>query len=133
MGLSPLSIIDIFEALKTLKQERGLTIMLCEQNARLAVRYADRVLVLSDGTSMPSRGGKAISFDAAYFGDIVELGHAAASNTWPQHADARGDRFEESAGDRASRIVAAPRGVLVVGSVVRTGLNGTASTRSTWS
>ena len=78
MGLAPLTTIDIFEALKTLKQERGLTIVFCEQNTCLATRYADRVLALSNGTSIASDGGTTTSLDAAYFGDVVELRYAAA-------------------------------------------------------
>jgi len=48
IGLAPLVIREIFRALAALKAD-GLTILLVEQNARAAVRIADRGYVLSPG------------------------------------------------------------------------------------
>ena len=48
MGLAPLLIDRIYEALFALK-ERGTTILIAEQNARLALRLADHAYVLETG------------------------------------------------------------------------------------
>jgi len=48
MGLSPLLMYDLFRTLKKLNQD-GMTIVVVEQNARLALRVADRGYVLDTG------------------------------------------------------------------------------------
>jgi branched-chain amino acid transport system ATP-binding protein len=49
MGLAPLLMLNVFDALKELNQE-GTTILLVEQNARLALQFAQRGYVLENGT-----------------------------------------------------------------------------------
>jgi branched-chain amino acid transport system ATP-binding protein len=48
MGLAPLLMLDVFEALKAISHE-GTTILLVEQNARMALRFAQRGYVLENG------------------------------------------------------------------------------------
>lgn len=48
MGLAPLLMIDVFKALKELNGE-GTTILLVEQNARMALQFAQRGYVLESG------------------------------------------------------------------------------------
>lgn len=48
MGLAPLLMMSMFEALKEINQE-GTTILLVEQNARLALHFAQRGYVLESG------------------------------------------------------------------------------------
>jgi branched-chain amino acid transport system ATP-binding protein len=48
MGLAPLLMLNMFEALKELNQE-GTTILLVEQNARMALQFAKRGYVLESG------------------------------------------------------------------------------------
>ncbi len=48
MGLAPLLMISVFEALEELNQE-GTTILLVEQNARMALHFAQRGYVLENG------------------------------------------------------------------------------------
>ena len=48
MGLSPLFVKEIFETIKRLN-ETGTTILLVEQNARTALKIADRCYVLETG------------------------------------------------------------------------------------
>ena len=48
MGLAPALMYEVFRTLKQLNQE-GLTILLIEQNARLALRFAHRAYVLDTG------------------------------------------------------------------------------------
>ena len=49
MGLAPLVIVDIFQSLRRLRSELGLTILLVEQNARAALSLSDRGYVLVNG------------------------------------------------------------------------------------
>ena len=48
MGLAPLLMMSMFDALKELNQE-GTTILLVEQNARMALQFAQRGYVLENG------------------------------------------------------------------------------------
>lgn len=48
MGLAPLLMLGVFEALKEINQE-GTTILLVEQNARMALKFAQRGYVLESG------------------------------------------------------------------------------------
>lgn len=48
MGLAPLLMTTVFEALKELNEE-GTTILLVEQNARMALQFAERGYVLENG------------------------------------------------------------------------------------
>lgn len=48
MGLAPLLMMNVFEALKEINEE-GTTILLVEQNARLALQFAKRGYVLENG------------------------------------------------------------------------------------
>ncbi|MEE4243163.1 MAG: ABC transporter ATP-binding protein [Desulfopila sp.] len=48
MGLAPLLMLDMFEALKEINSQ-GTTILLVEQNARLALKFAQRGYVLENG------------------------------------------------------------------------------------
>jgi branched-chain amino acid transport system ATP-binding protein len=57
MGLAPQIVSQIFEILRTLNIELGLTILVAEQNARVALKHADFGYVLSNG--MVLKGGPA--------------------------------------------------------------------------
>ncbi len=48
MGLAPLLMADVFKVLKEINQE-GTTILLVEQNARMALQFAQRGYVLENG------------------------------------------------------------------------------------
>jgi len=48
MGLAPLMMLNVFEALKEINQE-GTAILLVEQNARMALKFAKRGYVLENG------------------------------------------------------------------------------------
>jgi branched-chain amino acid transport system ATP-binding protein len=49
MGLAPILVKDLFENLSKINEE-GTTILLVEQNAHLALRYATKAYVLETGT-----------------------------------------------------------------------------------
>jgi branched-chain amino acid transport system ATP-binding protein len=48
MGLAPLLMLSMFDALKEINKE-GTTILLVEQNARLALKFAQRAYVIENG------------------------------------------------------------------------------------
>ena len=49
MGLSPLLVSEIFKIIKQINKEKGVTILLVEQNARLALSIADHGYVMENG------------------------------------------------------------------------------------
>ena len=49
MGLSPLLVSEIFDIIKRINQEEGVTILVVEQNARLALSIADHGYVMENG------------------------------------------------------------------------------------
>jgi branched-chain amino acid transport system ATP-binding protein len=51
-GLAPLLVKRLFEILTDLRKEYGLTILLVEQNAEIALSFADRAMVLAHGQVM---------------------------------------------------------------------------------
>jgi branched-chain amino acid transport system ATP-binding protein len=48
MGLAPLMMVSLFQALEEINRE-GTTILLVEQNARLALKFARRGYVIENG------------------------------------------------------------------------------------
>ena len=57
LGLAPLVVKDIFNILKEINEE-GVTILLIEQNANMALRLADKAYVLETGTIAMEGTGK---------------------------------------------------------------------------
>jgi branched-chain amino acid transport system ATP-binding protein len=49
MGLAPLMMLNVFDALKDINRQEGTAILLVEQNARLALKFAQRGYVLETG------------------------------------------------------------------------------------
>ena len=72
MGLSPIMVEKIFEVVRTISKE-GITLLLVEQNARLALQAADRGYVMDSGTVTMSGDAKQMLDDpkvrAAYLGE----------------------------------------------------------------
>ncbi|MCK3776792.1 ABC transporter ATP-binding protein [Ensifer sesbaniae] len=58
LGLAPLIVKGIFEAIKKLNKEEGLTVFLVEQNAFGALKLSDRAYVLVNGRVTMSGTGK---------------------------------------------------------------------------
>lgn len=54
MGLAPLIVHGIFDTLRRLNREDGLTILMAEQNAAIALKYADTAAVLENGATVLS-------------------------------------------------------------------------------
>lgn len=49
LGLAPIIVLDVFNIIKKLKQEQGLTVLLIEQNVALSLEIASRAYVLENG------------------------------------------------------------------------------------
>ena len=71
MGLAPVIVADIFKIIRKLNQE-GVTIVLIEQNAKLALKNSDRAYVLEVGEFTMSGNAQELAKDpqirAAYLG-----------------------------------------------------------------
>jgi branched-chain amino acid transport system ATP-binding protein len=80
LGLAPLVISDLFDALDQLRQE-GMTILLVDQMAGLALAIADRAYVMENGRVVAQGSSAEIAADgalaAAYLGETP-----AAPNRW---------------------------------------------------
>ncbi|MBU9217045.1 ABC transporter ATP-binding protein [Burkholderia gladioli] len=72
MGLSPIMVEKIFEVVREISKE-GLTVLLVEQNARLALQAADRGYVMDSGTVAMTGNARDMLDDpkvrAAYLGE----------------------------------------------------------------
>jgi branched-chain amino acid transport system ATP-binding protein len=64
MGLAPLLMVSVFDALKEINAE-GTTILLVEQNARLALQFSQRGYVLENGEMALQGDAKALLEDPA--------------------------------------------------------------------
>lgn len=62
MGLAPVVVADIFKTIDRLHDEK-ITILLVEQNARLALKHADRAYVLETGEILLTGTGEELSND----------------------------------------------------------------------
>ncbi len=62
LGLAPLIIQEVFELIKSLK-EQGMTIVLVEQNAKMALEIADWAYVLENGVFVAEGSGKELLAD----------------------------------------------------------------------
>jgi branched-chain amino acid transport system ATP-binding protein len=75
LGLAPVVISQVFAALRTLKA-RGMTILLIEQNAHLALDLSDRVYILDQGRIMTAGNSAQLAADdgvvAHYLGVMSE-------------------------------------------------------------
>jgi branched-chain amino acid transport system ATP-binding protein len=73
LGLAPLVVRDIFAVLRAINQQ-GVTVLLVEQNARLALQLADRGYVLEQGRVVGAGSGTELLADVgvqrAYLGYV---------------------------------------------------------------
>jgi branched-chain amino acid transport system ATP-binding protein len=76
LGLAPLIVRQIFEAIGRIAREEGVTIFLVEQNAFHALRLADRGYVLANGRVRLSGTGRELLANAEVRSAYLEGGHA---------------------------------------------------------
>ena len=75
LGLAPLIVRQIFEAIGRIAREEGVTIFLVEQNAYHALRLADRGYVLANGRVRLSGAGRELLANAEVRAAYLEGGH----------------------------------------------------------
>ena len=63
LGLAPLIVAQIFEIVKKVNQEEGVTVLLVEQNARMALKVSHRAYVIETGKVTLSGTGQALLDD----------------------------------------------------------------------
>jgi branched-chain amino acid transport system ATP-binding protein len=63
LGLAPLIIAEVFDVLRRLNQDDGLSVLLVEQNANLAMKIAGRVYLIETGRIVASGSAEALSAD----------------------------------------------------------------------
>ena len=72
MGLAPLLVSEVFEKIIQINQERKMTILLVEQNARAAMRISDYCYVMDNGKILMAGDAKELisaeRIIQAYFG-----------------------------------------------------------------
>jgi branched-chain amino acid transport system ATP-binding protein len=72
MGLSPLMTQEIFSLIRKINTEKGITMILVEQNAHMALEFSHRTYVLENGKIVMSGDSSKVKSDpavvAAYFG-----------------------------------------------------------------
>ncbi len=84
MGLAPMIVEEIFEILRGLNRDEGVTFLVAEQNANVVLQYADYGFVLENGrvaTAGPAAELAASSDFLDFYlgtGSPADLGHAAA-------------------------------------------------------
>jgi len=76
LGLAPLIVKQIFEAIGRIAREEGVTIFLVEQNAYHALRLADRGYVLVNGRVRLSGTGRELLANTEVRSAYLEGGHA---------------------------------------------------------
>ncbi len=87
MGLAPLVIGEMFRLLGRLNQDRGITILLVEQNARAALGLSHRGYVLTNGVVTATGTGKQLladpSVQAAFLGRAARPAQPASAGAVP--------------------------------------------------
>jgi branched-chain amino acid transport system ATP-binding protein len=84
MGLAPLIVEEIFEIVRGLNRDSGVSFLLAEQNANLALRYADHAYVLETGRIVAS-GPAAELITRDDIKDIYLGGNASAVTRSTRH------------------------------------------------
>jgi branched-chain amino acid transport system ATP-binding protein len=74
LGLAPMLVHQIFDIIRTINQERGMTVLLVEQNAFHALRLAHRAYVMVQGRIAISGSGAELLADPAVRAAYLEGG-----------------------------------------------------------
>ena len=78
LGLAPLIVREVMHVVASLR-ERGVSVLLVEQNARAALQVADRAYVLEMGAVALSGAASDLLYDRRIIDTYLGLGHAAAN------------------------------------------------------
>ena len=63
MGLSPILVNEIFDIIKTINKEEGVTVLLVEQNASKALSIANKAYVLETGKITIGGNAKEVAYN----------------------------------------------------------------------
>lgn len=63
LGLAPIVVHDVFEVIRRLNREEGITVVLVEQNVAQSLRFADRGYVIENGRIVMEGSGPALLAD----------------------------------------------------------------------
>lgn len=63
LGLAPIVVYDVFEVIRRLNREEGITVVLVEQNVAQSLRFADRGYVIENGRIVMEGSGPALLAD----------------------------------------------------------------------
>jgi branched-chain amino acid transport system ATP-binding protein len=78
LGLAPIVVQEIFGVIREINRQ-GVTVLLVEQNARIALQLANRAYVMEQGRVAGEGTGAALMSDEevrrAYLGDVAEAEH----------------------------------------------------------
>ena len=77
LGLAPMLVKQIFEVIKEINENQGVTVLLVEQNAYHALRLADRGYVMANGKIMMTGSGAELLADAQVRAAYLEGGRSA--------------------------------------------------------
>ncbi|MFQ6017557.1 MAG: ABC transporter ATP-binding protein [Kiloniellaceae bacterium] len=77
LGLAPMLVKQIFEVIKEINEQQGVTVLLVEQNAYHALRLADRGYVMANGRIVITGSGAALLADEQVRGAYLEGGRSA--------------------------------------------------------
>jgi branched-chain amino acid transport system ATP-binding protein len=75
LGLAPIIVQQIFDAIRTLNREKGLTVFLVEQNAFGALKLASRAYVMVNGKITMSGTGRELLANPEVRSAYLETGH----------------------------------------------------------
>ena len=75
LGLAPIIVQQIFDAIRTLNREKGLTVFLVEQNAFGALKLASRAYVMVNGRITLSGTGRELLANPEVRAAYLETGH----------------------------------------------------------
>jgi branched-chain amino acid transport system ATP-binding protein len=78
LGLAPLIVREVQHVVASLR-ERGVSVLLVEQNARAALQVADRAYVLEMGAVALSGAAAELLYDRRIIDTYLGIGHAAAA------------------------------------------------------
>jgi branched-chain amino acid transport system ATP-binding protein len=73
-GLAPVIVEQLARALKRLREAAGLAILLVEQNARVALEFSSRALVMSRGRIVYDGSSAALAGDRAQLDALIGVG-----------------------------------------------------------
>jgi branched-chain amino acid transport system ATP-binding protein len=79
LGLAPLIVKQIFQVIRAINREQGVTVFLVEQNAYHALRLADRGYVMANGRILTSGSGKELLANPEIRAAYLEGGHAGGA------------------------------------------------------